>query len=173
MLTQEEQRFYDKIFADDKKKLIITIGNTIRGDDGFGPYLAEHLSDYLANDKQISLLNAATVPESIIGSAVKSSPEKVIVFDAGDFGAKAGTLKKIDLEDLDSSGMFSTHGFPVKFLFSMLKRETGAEIIFICVQVKSLADCNVLSEEVIVQVQKLVQYFKNRFTRNMRKNTQH
>lgn len=72
------------------KTLIVTIGNTMRGDDGAGPLVCQKLRRAKISAE---LIDAATVPENYIQPIIQKDPQNLLIVDAVNFGASPGQIK--------------------------------------------------------------------------------
>jgi len=85
--------------------VIVGVGNPMRGDDGFGPALAERLKTQGIN---ATVVNAEITPENYLGYIASLQPALVLVADAVDFGGRPGELRLIEPRDIVHTGA-STH----------------------------------------------------------------
>ena len=138
------------------RTLLITLGSTLRADDGVGPYVCSRVRSARPGFR---VLDAGTTPESIAQTAIDWKPDKIILVDAAHFGGAAGEVRVIPLEAINQSTMTSTHSFPLSVTFSIVKEDTGAELVVVGVQAKSLDYAEGLSAEVEAAAAKLVDYF--------------
>jgi hydrogenase 3 maturation protease len=124
--------------------LIITVGNSLRGDDGVGPYIASQVK----NPKQgLHILDAADRPEDCIDAAVALHPLKTVVLDAADFGGSPGEARVIPQELIPNSTL-STHTFPLKIITKILEEETGSSVFYIGIQPENVSFGRGLSDPV-------------------------
>ena len=142
------------------RTLVITLGSILRADDGVGPYVCGHVK---FSRLDLKLLDAGTTPESIAQTAIDWKPEKIIIIDAAHFEGVAGEIRVIPLEAINQHAVISTHSFPLSVTFSIVKEDTGAQIVVVGVQAKSLDYKEGLSPEVEETASKLADYF-NRIT---------
>lgn len=140
------------------RTLVITLGSTLRADDGVGPYVSAHVK---LDSPDLRLIDAGTTPESIAQTAIDWKPDKVILVDAAHFQGEAGELRVIPLEAINQQTILSTHSFPLSVTFSIVKEDTGAELVVVGVQAKSLDYQEGLSPEVEESASKLADYFNN------------
>ncbi len=140
------------------RTLVVTLGSTLRADDGVGPYVCAHVEFHRPD---IRLIDAGTTPENIAQTAIDWKPDKVILVDAAHFGGTAGELRVIPLEAVNQQTVLSTHSFPLSVTFSIVKEDTGAELVVVGVQAKSLDYKEGLSAEVEETASKLAGYFNN------------
>lgn len=140
------------------RTLVITLGSTLRADDGVGPYVCGHVK---FSRPELRLLDAGTTPESIAQTAIDWKPDKIILVDAAHFGGVAGEIRVIPLEAINQATVISTHSFPLSVTFSIVKEDTGAELVVIGVQAKSLDYAEGLSPEVERTAAGLAEYFNS------------
>ena len=138
------------------RTLVVTLGSTLRADDGVGPYVCEHVK---FNRPDLLLLDAGTTPENIAQTAINWKPDKVIVVDAAHFNGTAGEVRVIPLEAINQAMPISTHSFPLSVTFSIIKEDTGCELAVVGVQAKSLDYREGLSPEVEKTAIELAEYF--------------
>ena len=86
------------------RTVIVGIGNVLKGDDGAGSLVCQQLSGKVCAE----IIDAGTVPENYIQPIVEKAPQNLLVIDAMDFGASAGTINIFKPEQL-SSVVTSTH----------------------------------------------------------------
>lgn len=131
MLTAEVK----KALTPDKTgaTLIITVGNSLRSDDGIGPYIANR---FKGNGKFI-LLDAGDKPENAVDKAAKFKPAKTVIIDAANFGGKVGEARIIPEEAIPNTTL-STHTFPLKIISSIITEDTKTKVYFLGIQPKSV-----------------------------------
>ena len=95
--------------------VIVGIGNLLKGDDGVGPLVCEQL----AGKTSAELIDAGTVPENYIQPIIKKAPRNLLVIDAIDFGAPAGTIRIFEPEQLNSYAL-STHTLSPRLFVDMV-----------------------------------------------------
>lgn len=113
--------------------MIICVGNTLRSDDGAGPYIAS----YLKGTKKLAAFDAGYNPENFIEEVTALKPGRVIIVDAADFGGEVGEARIINEGDIPESSL-STHAIPLNVIYHILKEDTGSEIKFIGIQPKGV-----------------------------------
>lgn len=128
--------------------IICGVGNTWRGDDGAGIRAAELLSE------KYRVFLCDTYPERFVDEICHLSPDKVIIFDAADFGGEPGEFRKIDPSEIDRHTI-STHTIPLS-LFSALLKRCCKEVIVYGIQVRDISFKGELSSEVKEGVRRLV-----------------
>jgi len=125
------------------KTIILTVGNSLKGDDGFGPVLAGHLKDKIP-----SVIDGGIAPENYISSIIKESPDTILVIDAADFKGQCGEMRLFAREDMQGLGYFTTHNLPLDFMLKFLEENCKeAKIMFLGIQPKSVSFGQGLSPE--------------------------
>jgi hydrogenase 3 maturation protease len=102
-----------------KKKLVLTVGNGMMGDDAAGVMLARMLSDAPLDDWEV--LNGGSAPENILHQARALAPEYILVVDAADMDLPAGMIRKIQDDYLDDPFLLTTHTLPLTYLIQSLR----------------------------------------------------
>ncbi len=123
--------------------VIVTVGNSFRCDDGVGPYIGASL-EWI---KGLKVINAGINPENIIDEVVELKPKRIFIFDAADFGAKAGEVRLIPKESIPESTI-STHSIPLNVITELIGSSIDTSIFFIGIQPKSVGMGEGLSDEV-------------------------
>jgi len=137
------------------KVVILGIGNTLRGDDGFGAVLAGRLKDRLA----CIVYNAETAPENYLGKIIKDKPDNLVIIDAVDFGGKVGEFRVLEAEGLKTTNLFSTHNASISLTINYLQSNLKVDIIILIIQPKSIAFGEDLSPEINNTLNKLEGWF--------------
>ncbi len=112
------------------RTLIVGIGNALKGDDGAGPLVCEQLGRMGAS---VELIDAGTVPENYIRPIIKKAPENLLIVDAVDFGAAAGTIRVFRPEQLNAHA-FTTHTLSPHLFVEMVRRKAQVQVHFIGIQ---------------------------------------
>jgi len=121
---------------------IFGVGNTLRGDDGVGPYFASLVQDR----KGLAAVDCGDAPERFIGKALRGQPDTVILADAVDFGGIPGEARLLDVA-LIQSRSFSTHDISLKLLVDHLTAERK-HVLLLAFQPRSMRLGEGLSEDV-------------------------
>lgn len=125
------------------KTVIFTVGNLLKGDDGFGPVLASRIKD-----KVPTVIDGGISPENFVHSIIREAPDTILVIDAADFKGKSGQARIFAPEEIAHLGYFSTHSFPITFILKFLQEKCrNAKVIFLGVQPKSVRFGEGLSQE--------------------------
>lgn len=116
--------------------ILLTVGNSMLGDDGAGPYLAELCKKNPFDGWEF--LDGGIVPEDVLHLIRRTKPDNVLVVDAADFGEKAGEIRIIDPDTINDMFMVSTHSLPLNFLIDELKTFVP-NVIFVGIQPAAVA----------------------------------
>ena len=123
--------------------MVVGIGNTLRGDDAFGPRMIELLQGKVS----AGLLDVGEVPESYLGRLLEQKARTILVLDAADMGEAAGTVAILETDDLAGYNI-STHQMPLEFFFGYLQEKSHADIFALGVQPKQISLGSEMSPEV-------------------------
>ena len=107
------------------------IGNIDGGDDGVGPYIAEHLK------QDFNVIDCGTIPENYTSVVKKEKPDNLIIIDAVEMGLEPGSIRIVPEEKIGVMHI-STHGIPLSVLIGYLKNYVK-NIILIGVQPKDMS----------------------------------
>ena len=118
--------------------LILGCGNTLFGDDGFGPAVIDYLEKHYQAPKDVSVLDVGTGAREILFTIVlaEKKPKRIIVIDALDCQKKPGEIFSIPVENLPEKKIddFSLHQLPTSNLLKELKDLCDVEVILLAAQ---------------------------------------
>ena len=144
------------------KTVIVGIGNTLKGDDGIGPLLCREIKGKICAE----LINTDTVPENYIQLIIRKKPQSLIIVDAVDFAASAGTIKIFRPEQLQSAA-FSTHALSPCFFIDMIRNSIKVDVYFIGVQPGQVGFGQSVCTKVEEAIQKLIDIFCDIFPKDL------
>ncbi|MBT8507739.1 hydrogenase 3 maturation endopeptidase HyCI [Methanomicrobiaceae archaeon CYW5] len=121
--------------------ILFGVGNSLRGDDGAGCYVADHFHA----DGWI-VVNCATAPENFTGIVRKHHPDLLVIVDAAAMSLAPGAVRRIAPESIEDVGV-GTHMLPLSHLIDFLATDAG-EIVLIGIQPGDVDTCDVLSPAV-------------------------
>lgn len=110
---------------------LLCVGNSMMGDDGAGPRLAE-----LCAEQPLpgwTVVDGGAAPENDIGFLREQRPQHLVIVDATDMGLAPGEMRIIDENDIADMFMMTTHNLPLTFLIQQL-REDIPQITFVGIQ---------------------------------------
>jgi hydrogenase maturation protease HycI len=139
--------------------VVICVGNSLRGDDGAGPFIASNIPPVGCGQHHpllragrdygsLTVINAETTPENYTDEIISLNPTKVLFIDAADFGGEAGEVRVIPRESI-SDFTLSTHSFPLGAVCELIRQSIPVEVIFIGIQAKDCAFGEGISQEVL------------------------
>jgi len=112
--------------------VIIGVGNIVRGDDGIGAKVAEHLEKYTSN--RMKVINCEEAPENFIAQVVSHEPSHVLIIDAVDFGEEPGSMRLVEPKEMKDSACYSTHHIPLNLIAELIRLETGSNTAILGIQ---------------------------------------
>ena len=113
------------------ENVILTVGNTMMGDDGAGPYLAQLCSENPLTNW--TALDGGSAPENLVHQIRAMKPKRLIIFDATEMELPVGKIRIIDKELIAEMFFVSTHNLPLNFLIEQLEEDIP-KVIFIGIQ---------------------------------------
>jgi hydrogenase maturation protease len=153
---------------------IIGIGNTLRGDDGIGPYIINELKKEKLPEA-VQLLDIGSDAFSVIDHLICEHP--VLVIDCAQMDKKPGEVVKFNVEEKNLSILekaISLHGFGFTDVYKMAKKlNDNIQCTIIGVQPKLIQFNSGLSEEVknsIPSIIKLVMEETNKYVKKNNNN---
>jgi hydrogenase 3 maturation protease len=138
----------------------------MRGDDAIGPVTAGKLSEIFSGRRDITVINAGTVPENHTGAIRRENPSHLFIIDAVDMKKEPGHLRLVKKEEIADYNI-STHAMPLSFLIKYLESSINAKIILIGIQpkamdmVQSIRKKNPISRESEEGVEKLLEVLQD------------
>ena len=137
------------------KVIFLGVGNTLRGDDGFGPALIEKLKD----ETEFTCIDDGSAPENYIGKISKENPDTVIIVDAAHLDRAPGEYDILEKNDIMNSGL-TTHDLSPNMFIEYLEKETGADIYMLAVQPENVSFGEEMSENVRKAVGEILEAIK-------------
>jgi len=104
-------------------KVLMGIGNELRGDDAIGIYVAQKFKK-----KNWHVILAGQVPEDFTSEIKKIKPELLVIVDAALMGLKPGEFRIVPVEKIPNVA-FSTHGMPLSFFITYVEDFVGKTIL--------------------------------------------
>ncbi len=111
--------------------VVLTVGNSLMGDDGAGPLLADLMTR--APVAGWTVVNGGSAPENVVHRVRALRPKRVLVVDAADMSLKPGELRLVDPAIIADMFIMSTHNLPLSFVIDQLKEDVE-EVLFIGIQ---------------------------------------
>lgn len=122
-----------------KDTLVLGCGNILFGDDGFGPAVADYLSDHYDIPENMAVLNLGLSTRGFIFDILlsKQKPDRIIIVDAVSYeGKMPGEIFDVPLDNLVKEKVddFSFHQGPTSNLLKELRDICGVEVVIIACQ---------------------------------------
>jgi hydrogenase 3 maturation protease len=116
--------------VENKKVLLLGVGNRLRGDEGVGCFLVNRLKGKV----NIPLIDGGTLPEKNLGLLEAAHPDLVLVAVAADVPDSAsGDITLIDLDQLPAMNI-KTRSADLSLLFRFIPQKYRPEVLLIAVQ---------------------------------------
>src|SRR5699024_12048969 len=101
------------------RKVVLTVGAVLRGDDAVGPFLAKLLQEDPVDGWEV--VDGGQTPEDEMAVVRRMSPDVLLVVDAAQMGEEPGTVKVVDEECVARDFLITTHSLPLSFLLGELR----------------------------------------------------
>ena len=134
------------------KKLVITVGNGMMGDDAAGPLLAQKMElEPLANWEA---LNGGSMPENYLYHIREIAPDQVLIVDAADMDLEPGEIRLIGDDKVEDPFLMTTHTLPLSYLMQSL-REFVPQVNMVGIQPEMVAFGYPMSDRVKQAVERV------------------
>ncbi len=141
----------------EKGLLLICVGNSLRGDDGVGPYIAGALSEEMEG---LTVYDAGMNPENCLAVCDQIQPGKVVFIDAANWEGTPGDIRLIP-EELIPLQTISTHTFPLSTLGALIKEDQSVEVKYIGIQLASAHLGDAMCEAVRTAAHELIRIIQH------------
>jgi hydrogenase 3 maturation protease len=101
-----------------KKKLVLTVGNEMMGDDAAGPLLARLIES--SPVEAWTVLDGGSAPENYMHKVREMEPEQVLIVDAADMQLPSGEMRLIARDQVGSLFLMTTHALPLSYLMDAI-----------------------------------------------------
>lgn len=142
-----------EFFKERGKLVIIGVGNPLRGDDGAGIHVLNHLK--LMDIPDVLLLNAETVPEAFTSKITGYNPTHVLIVDSANFHGEPGEAKLINSEQIGGSSI-STHSLPLTLFINYIEKTIDAKVRLLGIQPKQIEFNTKLSPELEKTIKEII-----------------
>jgi hydrogenase maturation protease len=130
------------------KILLCGMGTKDRGDDGFGPYIVEHVQE----TNNLKKIDCNIYPENYLNKILSFDPDLIIFFDT----IKKEGIKKLILrneEILKNNPIsVSTHNLPFSAMYQFLRGNTKAEIFLLGISANSYSELSRETKDIADQI---------------------
>lgn len=118
------------------KRLVLTVGNSMMGDDAAGPVLAQMMQQ--APVKGWQVLDGGSAPENNVHQIREIHPDDVVIVDAAEMGLAPGEIRILSEQAVAAQFIMTTHNLPLVYLIQLLK-EFVPNVTFIGIQPETVA----------------------------------
>lgn len=123
--------------------LVLGCGNSLIGDDGFGPAVIQYLEQHYRLPDAVATIDCGTSIRDILFDILLSpqKPGKMIIVDVTDSpGMAPGDIREIDVDQIRPEKMsdFSLHQFPTTNMLKEIKDETPVDVKVFVAQVSGM-----------------------------------
>ncbi|QIM44054.1 hydrogenase maturation peptidase HycI [Leclercia adecarboxylata] len=139
--------------------VLLCVGNSMMGDDGAGPLLAEMCRETPRGDWVV--FDGGSAPENDIVAIRELRPVRLLIVDATDMGLNPGEIRRIDPDDIAEMFMMTTHNMPLNYLVDQLRDDVG-EVIFLGVQPDIVGFYYPMTEKVKAAVERVYESLVDR-----------
>ncbi|HBM7647822.1 TPA: hydrogenase maturation peptidase HycI, partial [Enterobacter hormaechei subsp. xiangfangensis] len=94
--------------------VLLCVGNSMMGDDGAGPLLAELCAANPPGNWVV--IDGGSAPENDVVAIRELHPDRLLIVDATDMGLNPGEIRLIDPDDIAEMFMMTTHNMPLNYL---------------------------------------------------------
>jgi hydrogenase 3 maturation protease len=140
-----------------KKKLVVTVGNRMMGDDAAGPLLAQKMQREPLDAWDV--LDGGSAPENCLYLIREMAPDQVLVMDAADMDLVPGEIRLINADKLEDPFLMTTHTLPLSYFVQSL-REFVPQVDLVGVQPQVVAFGYPVSAEVTRAVEQVYEGLK-------------
>ena len=123
--------------------IVLGLGNILLSDDGAGVHAAQRLAERLPATSAVRIIDAGTLSFTLLGYL--EEVDRLIIFDAGDFGADPGNVRCMECDTLDqfladTTRKRSVHEVGIADLLDMarLRQILPVQRALICIQAGDL-----------------------------------
>lgn len=125
--------------------VLLTVGNSMMGDDAAGPLLASLLARAPARDWHV--VDGGSMPENEVHHLRALQPQRVLLVDAAEMDLSPGEIRLVDEDLIAGQPFLTTHRLPLTFLLRAL-RDFVPIVQLLAIQPRLVAFSYPMSEEV-------------------------
>ncbi len=121
-----------------KRVVVLGVGNTLFGDDAFGPATVRLVLESSEIPSDVCVLDVGTAVMPVLFDILLSDlrPQRLIILDTVDLGKRPGELVKVPVEQLPRtrSSVFSFHTFSARRVLQELRDGKGVQVTILACQ---------------------------------------
>jgi len=142
------------------KKLLMGVGNDIRGDDAVGELIARELES-----EDWDTVDCGSVPENHIVMIEEKQYEVVVLVDAAEMGLNPGDIRIVPRDHLGVFTM-STHAMPLSTVMDFLDKKVK-EVFLVGIQPKDMSLKEGMTSELEEAKEEMIELLKSERWRNI------
>ncbi len=132
--------------------VVLTVGNSLMGDDGAGPLLCERME--AAPVPGWTVVDGGSMPENVTYAVKAMKPRRLLIVDVATLGLAPGEMRFVDKERIRAMGIASTHNLPLSFLMDELEQEIE-QVVFLGIQPQEVGFCLPVTDAVREAVERI------------------
>jgi hydrogenase 3 maturation protease len=114
---------------------VLAVGSDLRGDDAAGLLVGRELAALRwPRRRPLKVFFGETAPENLTGELRRYGPSHLLVVDAADRKARAGTIHVTDIGSAGASTVYCTHNLPLSVMLGYLARSMSVDIVVLGIQ---------------------------------------
>ena len=121
-----------------KGTVVMGCGNSLFGDDGFGPAVVDYLESHYQVPDDVAVLDVGTGIRELLFNIILSEcrPKRLVILDALDCGRTPGEIFNVNIEDIPAAKIsdFSVHLLPTINMLKELRDLCGVDVVVLAVQ---------------------------------------
>ncbi len=140
------------------KRLVLTVGNGMMGDDAAGPLLSGMMEHAPVEGWEV--FDGGSAPENCMHQVREMHPDEVLIVDAAEMGLGPGEVRLLTEQVIADQFIMTTHNLPLSFLIQLIK-EFVPQVTFVGIQPGTVAFACPMSLPVKQAVETIYDQLKN------------
>lgn len=132
--------------------MVLTVGNSLMGDDGAGPMLCERME--ATPVPGWTVIDGGSMPENVTYAVKAMKPQRLLIVDVATLGLAPGEMRFVDKERIRSMGIASTHNLPLSFIMDELE-QVIEQVVFLGIQPQEVGFCMPVTDAVQQAVERI------------------
>lgn len=132
--------------------VVLTVGNSLMGDDGAGPLLCERME--ATPVPGWTVVDGGSMPENVTYAVKAMKPQRLLIVDVATLGLAPGEMRFVDKENIRAMGITSTHNLPLSFIMDELEQVID-QVVFLGIQPQEVGFCLPVTDAVQEAVQRI------------------
>lgn len=132
--------------------VVLTVGNSLMGDDGAGPLLCERME--ATPVPGWTVVDGGSMPENVTYAVKAMKPQRLLIVDVATLGLAPGEMRFVDKENIRAMGIASTHNLPLSFIIDELE-QVIEQVVFLGIQPQEVGFCLPVTDAVQQAVERI------------------